>query len=379
MRTLPNGARGLLAVVGALLCVTSLGACTASPRATAAGHAGQSGSSSAASDPTSVPASGSSSSGGSSSGGSEGTASPSAGAPTTPVAPATTLTSTAPLSPVPSTAPTGTTAGTPSSGVRQSTGTPQPSSARVVVREANVTVGGLARHYRLVLPPGASRATPVRTLMVLHGWHDDAATLAQSSGIEQTGLASGLAVLEPDGVGMSWNAGSCCGTAASSGVDDVAALRAILAAAGADGVALTGRPYVVGFSNGGMMTYRWVCAGGPARAAAVLNGSLMVPCSGRGVPLLHVSGLSDHTVPTAGTDYSSYLGTSVMSARDSLTTATGCSSLSAVPGPATVTHSFIGCGGRARLVTVEHLGHRLYSVGGFSPGPYAVSWVLSHG
>ncbi|MGN6599440.1 MAG: alpha/beta hydrolase family esterase [Actinomycetes bacterium] len=406
MTALSNGARQLLAVVGVLLCVTTLSSC-GSPALTrvaagreGAGHSAAGGVGSAVgtprsdaargrptpatSDPAGQPsestdvaaqgtATGTAGRAAGSSGATPRNRATAGGAGTGTGATGTARTHTSrPSAGGPSTA------SSSSSGVRESGSASSP--GRVVVREGEVTVGGLVRQYTLVLPPGASADRPVRTLLVLHGWHNSGHRFAQDSGIEAAALARGVAVLEPDGYAHSWDAGRCCGTTAASGIDDVATLRAVLAAAGADGVANTARPYVVGFSNGGMMTYRWLCSGGAARAAAVLNGSLMAPCSGAArVPVLHVSGLADQTVPTDGIASSAYLGTSVMSAQDSLTTATGCATLSAVTGPAPAVHALSGCGGRVRLLTVAGLGHVLRTVGGFSPGPYAVSWVLRQG
>lgn len=64
----------------------------------------------------------------------------------------------------------------------------------------------------------------------------------------------------PAGVGLSWNAGSCCGVAHARGVDDVAFLDTLIHHVLATEPGASAREvYLMGFSNGGRMVYRMAC------------------------------------------------------------------------------------------------------------------------
>ncbi len=64
----------------------------------------------------------------------------------------------------------------------------------------------------------------------------------------------------PNGYQASWNGGTCCGQAASAGLDDVALVRAIFAAEVVKHVNVDlGRVYATGLSNGGYLSYRLGC------------------------------------------------------------------------------------------------------------------------
>jgi poly(3-hydroxybutyrate) depolymerase len=68
----------------------------------------------------------------------------------------------------------------------------------------------------------------------------------------------------PSGSFLSWNAGHCCGYARNLGVDDVAYLDAVLTQVKRDCLALgsvVARVFMIGYSNGGIMTYRYAQEG----------------------------------------------------------------------------------------------------------------------
>jgi polyhydroxybutyrate depolymerase len=127
----------------------------------------------------------------------------------------------------------------------------------------------------------------------------------------------GFIVIYPEGIGIlgylqHWNAGQCCGKAVRDDWKDVAFIEAAI-----DGMCRQysvdrSRIYMVGFSNGGMMAYRFA-AERPNKLAAIasVSGAIgsraspdspewLLPVPERPVPVLIMHGASDETVPFDG-------------------------------------------------------------------------------
>ena len=157
--------------------------------------------------------------------------------------------------------------------------------------------GGRARAV-LVQDPAPGQA--VRGLVLVLGPHSlSAARTAQDLRFEDL-RARGYAVAYPSTLDGDWNAGRCCGTPMAEGVDDVAFLqqvrRQLLDRYGLD----DGPVGLVGYSTGGQMVYRTVCADPSfARAAVVVSGSFETECAPSAPlpPTLVVHGIDDTTIP----------------------------------------------------------------------------------
>ena len=118
--------------------------------------------------------------------------------------------------------------------------------------------------------------------------------------------ARGLALAVPRGLNGSWNGRYCCGVALRERVDDVGALRALLAAARR----LTRRvdaalAFGVGFSNGGFLASDAAAlpGRGPPLFKAVVSvagHALRVGLDARPTPVLMVHGDGDAVVPLGG-------------------------------------------------------------------------------
>lgn len=165
-----------------------------------------------------------------------------------------------------------------------------------------MTVGGIQRDYRLFVPAGGpARARPL--LLALHQLHGSALSWERRSRLDAGASANGVVVAYPDGVGHSWNAGTCCQPAAGRGVDDVAFLRAVVADVARRTPIDLSRVAVTGFSNGGLMSYRLVCtAADLVHVAIPVAGDLVAGgCEpSRPVSVLHVHGGSDAVIPLDG-------------------------------------------------------------------------------
>jgi polyhydroxybutyrate depolymerase len=137
--------------------------------------------------------------------------------------------------------------------------------------------GTLSRVWYSYRPPTAAQPGPV--LVMLHGFHEAATDIPRVTGMLAQADRYGFTVVAPEGVYLSWNAGTCCGVAAHARVDDVGFLAALVDALVGTGVADPGRVYLAGFSNGAMMTYAFACAHSELLAgAAVVEGTLAGPC-----------------------------------------------------------------------------------------------------
>lgn len=123
--------------------------------------------------------------------------------------------------------------------------------------------------------------------------------------MDATADAWGFAVAYPAGLNSSWNAGTCCGTSASEGVDDVGFALAVVADVQSRACIDDRRVYSTGMSNGGFLSYRLACEAADTFAAiAPVAGVLGVPtetCNpSRAVPVFHFHGTADVLVPYDG-------------------------------------------------------------------------------
>lgn len=165
------------------------------------------------------------------------------------------------------------------------------------------------RAYRLHVPPqlvadpGAAAGRPA--LVVLHGLDDDPAGAARTTGFNSYADRDGRLVAYGEGVRDSFNAGLCCGEAVTLGIDDVTYLADVVRSLRMAGASRVG---VVGFSNGGMMAYRFACAHPElVDTVGVMSGTLEIPRCAGPIRALAIHGELDRTVPLAGTGYSPLL------------------------------------------------------------------------
>lgn len=157
-----------------------------------------------------------------------------------------------------------------------------------------------------VVPEGPVRDTVV---IALHGYTSNPDQMRQRLGSDAWADELDATLVYPSGLGPrpSWNAGACCGSAARSSIDDVGYLaRQItnLTVAGASRVVL------VGYSNGGMLAYRFACERPDlVDEVVVLNATIAVAeCEGD-FDALHLAGELDTAVPVQGAPMVPYLFT----------------------------------------------------------------------
>lgn len=258
--------------------------------------------------------------------------------------------------------------------------------------KVNSTINGMRRTALVHLPGGYTKGKSYPLVVVLHGAFSKAEDMERETGFSILADREGFVVLYPEGMGLfgflqHWNAGHCCGKAARDNIDDVAFIDE-----GIDKLATMvnidrRRVYVAGFSNGGMLAYRYAAerseevAAFAALAAAVggrrdRNISFWLPpLPKRPVPAFIVHGLADAAVPAqggassvkgGGREYFS-LGKSI----DFWLQANGCTKMVEVlktRGGAVTAKTWPACseGSEVRLYTLADWHHRW-------PGPYFTS------
>ncbi len=176
------------------------------------------------------------------------------------------------------------------------------SSRAVGLVPHSLVSGGVTRVWYDDRPAvGSSGRLP--TLILLGGYHEQAADLPYQAGLSQEAARDGFALVAPEGVELSWNAGGCCGVALARHVDDVRFLADLIALLVDRGLADPARIYLAGFSNGAMMTYTFACDHPELLAGAVVvAGTLTAGCgSHTAINLLVIHQTGDGVVPYAGT------------------------------------------------------------------------------
>lgn len=165
------------------------------------------------------------------------------------------------------------------------------------------TVGG--RDYQLFLPSAAGKRPLV---IALHGGGGNGAQLARSAGLIEKAAKEGFILALPEGTAriaklQTWNAGGCCAYAMNQKIDDVGFIRALIDDLVRTQAVDPKRIYVVGLSNGGMMTQKVAIAlsdriAGAAVFVGALFGDEAKPVGP--VPMLILNAEKDEQVPVAG-------------------------------------------------------------------------------
>lgn len=165
-----------------------------------------------------------------------------------------------------------------------------------------VRQGMLPRTALLHVPTGLGKDPPI--VVVLHGGTGTASQAKTDYHWDVAGDTYKFVVVYGAGVGLSWNAGDCCGYAFSQNVDDVGFLDALINKLIAQGSITNRSPiYATGISNGAMMAYRWACEGTKTVVGlGIVSGSRQFPtCASPRTPkIVAVHGDSDFNIPEDG-------------------------------------------------------------------------------
>lgn len=162
----------------------------------------------------------------------------------------------------------------------------------------SVRVDGVRRTYRVYRPAGLPAAAPL--VVFLHPGFGNARQAASDYHWNEVADAEKAVIAYPDGVGSTWNAGGCCGSAQRRDVDDVAFVTALVEQVRGNIGIDRDRIYAAGFSNGGFMTERLACDIGLFAAVAEVAGTRVAescaPAAATAPSVLYVHGLQDTNV-----------------------------------------------------------------------------------
>jgi polyhydroxybutyrate depolymerase len=172
------------------------------------------------------------------------------------------------------------------------------------------TISVEGRPFNLYTPPGLEgRQAPV--VLVLHGGLSSAERVQGVLPLYDEAARSGFRLAYLDGTlegreranRRTWNAGDCCSEARDRGINDVGYISSVISTLVAQGLTSPGQVYLLGHSNGAMMSYRFACTR-PDLVAGVMGLAgvfVMSSCpNSAGVRILHVHGLEDRLVPIGG-------------------------------------------------------------------------------
>jgi polyhydroxybutyrate depolymerase len=232
------------------------------------------------------------------------------------------------------------------------------------VRDVTVEVDGRARSYLLQPAVGLEPGEQSALVVVLHQEGGTPQGVAAETDLAEL-RRQGATLAYPAGVDRSWDAGACCGTPKDTGVDDVTFLDAVLADAAEQAPVDPDRTALVGYSSGGMLTYRYVCdRPGTLAAAVVVSGSLESPCDDAITTpdVLTVHGTSDGTIGVDQPKFIQALGLAprpVVSTLGILTRSAGCRTTpTTTQSPDAEVRHWAGCrGGEVTAQLVTGAGH----------------------
>jgi polyhydroxybutyrate depolymerase len=162
-------------------------------------------------------------------------------------------------------------------------------------------VAGVTRDALVYVPAGLQASRPAPLILFLHGTPGSAISVA-SLGLSEEAERRGLIAVYPNGDRGGWNDWES-NPFHFSQADDVGFITRLLdLLAGTYPIDAT-RVFVMGFSNGGGMTYRLACALADRIAAIAVVAGPLVPAEcapGRPVSVLHIHGTRDTQVPYTG-------------------------------------------------------------------------------
>lgn len=169
----------------------------------------------------------------------------------------------------------------------------------------DLDVDGLSRKAMVHAPPSYDPTAGTMLVLNFHGFGSDAVQEELLTEMTPASDAGGFLVVYPTGVAASWNAGQCCGTAWTDGVDDLAFTKALLDRLESDYCVDPARVYATGMSNGGFFSHRLGCELSDRVAAiAPVAGVMGIPketcLPARPVPIIDFHGTGDPIVPYDG-------------------------------------------------------------------------------
>lgn len=241
----------------------------------------------------------------------------------------------------------------------------------------SLTAGGLKRRYEVIAPDRAlPKSAPI--IVMLSGLGANVPGEIGRDRLVDYASAGQAEVIYPVAFDESWNVDGCCGQAGTKKVNDLAFMRALVAAADPRHT----RPaYVVGYSNGARLAYQVACED-PALfdGYALVKGGPVTNCAIREpVNIVVMASVNDPEVPYRPGDRGSTGEKPVTTVVARLRAAEKC------PAKNTVTHSgmvtqttWTGCADGTRLALAAWSGgvHSFPRPPGSVPAASQVAWAF---
>jgi len=176
-----------------------------------------------------------------------------------------------------------------------------------ITLDDSIYSGGMYRNYKIYIPTAYDGITPAPLLFNLHGYSSDNFGQALYANFNPIADTAGFITVLPngtlDGFGLRfWN----CFVEPGSGVDDVQFISDLIDSISAQYLIDAERIYSTGMSNGGFMSYALACElSERITAVASVTGTIdkdrLSYCAAEhNIPVLHVHGTADPTVPYNG-------------------------------------------------------------------------------
>ena len=223
---------------------------------------------------------------------------------------------------------------------------------------------GQSRVFRIAVPDGASRDTPM--VVSMHGATGSAGMQEEVTGFSDLGAQQGFIALYPEGLG----AGSEKYWDAQPRSADVRYVADLVRSLHADGCSQPSRTYLTGFSMGAMMVSRLLCEEPGIAGGAAMVGGVLPPEPGcridKRMPVIVFHGRDDRSVPfdgslpagvadwAGGPQVSSYPGVTREAMTGMWAAAKGCDRpvTQTVSEPGETTTVWTGCGDSATVLHV---------------------------
>ncbi len=246
--------------------------------------------------------------------------------------------------------------------------------------QATLQHEGRSRRY-IVYVPGSIALDGANPLVLdFHGSGDTAARQESWSGWREKADQEGFVVVYPEGVGNTWNVGSCCGQALAEDVDDVGFARALIEAVSAVVCIDPRRVYATGMSNGAGFVHRLACEAADVIAAIAAASADLVtdPCTpARPISELSVRGIDDTMVAYEGgnTGSTGWYSPGAVGTLELWKEIDGCTGAAQTSREHCETYSSCSDGVEVTLCSLPGTGHGLYEnpVGFDVP---AVAWEM---
>lgn len=176
----------------------------------------------------------------------------------------------------------------------------------VACNTQHLDIDGHRRSFIVHTPSEYDGSQAVPMLLALHGRYGTARSMARTSGFDDLIDSENFIAVYPDGYKRSWADGRNSGPAAEANIDDVSFINAII-----DHMIKTenineDKIFIVGISNGGIMTQRLCCEIGDrfAGAASIISSmseNVYNDCHPqKAISMLLMNGTDDPLVPYEG-------------------------------------------------------------------------------